>query len=148
MSVRTEMRPNAQINSKRETTPQSQAFGLNRQTRQTQSECQQSLQQRGRKKRIEHNIPGKDLICKTNNIFKTFPCFPNTDILYIRLSDNIYKNVHEYKRALGSILRHIISRGKGSVKSLVGFKVYFSNTLHLFVKLKSLLSYYKCSALK
>lgn len=81
MSVKPEMRPNAQIKCKRETPPQSKAFGLNRQTSQTQSECQQSLQQQVKNKRTEHNIPGKDLICKTN-IFKTFPRFPNTDILY------------------------------------------------------------------
>lgn len=34
------------------------------------------------------------------------------------------------------ILQHIISgeRALSSVKGLVGFKVYFSNTLHLFVQ--------------
>lgn len=35
-----------------------------------------------------------------------------------------------------------------SVKGLVGFKVYFSNTLHLFVKFEPLLSYCNVFPLK
>lgn len=51
------------------------------------------------------------------------------------------------------LLQDIVSRGKGreelfSVKSLAGFEVYFSNTLHLFAKFQSLSPWIKFSPLK
>lgn len=87
MSVWTEMRPNAQIKwmiQHHKAKRSASTIELVRRRASVSKANSSKL-----KRRIKHNIPGKELICKTNNIFKNIPPF-----------------LHECKRALVKFTTH------------------------------------------